>query len=357
MHLLSPILELGRRSKALRFLLTVIGIALATVLLHFGLQRLGSSPNEAHSLQPLTTIPNQAEVVETGLFAMNVYDLDIASNTYYADFYAWFKWQGEIDPLAQLEFSNGVDDWGMVLTPTYEEPEILPDGSQYQIWRIEGRFVQPFSLARYPLERHNLSIILENSAYTIDELVYVGDPDQSGYSDLLALPGWRILGFKLENLIRQYTTNFGDSRLGDQAQHSILLYSLKIARPPSFFLWKLLLPLVIVVASSWGSLLLNPQYSDSRIAIPVTALLTTVFLQESYSSTLPDIGYLVLMDKLYVIAYILIFLSIAEAIITADWMKDDQHDRYHQVIKVDRWLLIAQIGATFAGAIGLILLS
>ncbi|MFH7241529.1 MAG: hypothetical protein ACHWZW_01645 [Spirulina sp.] len=357
MHFLHQLLPWSRRHKARTFVFAALSVALVTVLLQLGLRQSEDGVDLYHVFQPLTTVPSQSAIVETGLFAMNVYDLDPSSNTYYADFYAWFKWQGDIDPLAQLEFSNGVDDWGMVITPTYEEPEILEDNRQYQIWRVEGRFVQPLSLARYPLDRHYLSLILENSAYTIDDLVYVAEPDQSGYSETLAIPGWRIMGFKLETLLREYSTNFGDTRLGDGAQHSILKYSLQIARPPSFFLWKLLLPLVIVVASSWGSLLLNPEYSDSRIALPVTALLTTVFLQESYSSSLPDIGYLVLMDKIYVIAYVLIFLSIAEAILTADWIKEGKPERYHQVIKVDRWLLIGQIVAIFLGAIGLILWS
>ncbi len=132
-------------------------------------------------------------------------------------------------------------------------------------------------------------------------------------------------------------------------------YSLKIARPVSFFLWKLLLPLVIVTATSWESLLLNPQHIDSRIGLPVTGLLTAVFLQESYSSNLPDVGYLVLLDKIYAMAYILIFISILEAIITAEWINDERPDGYEQAIKLDRLLLKAQT-AVLILVIGLITL-
>jgi Ca2+/Na+ antiporter len=37
--------------------------------------------------------------------------------------------------------------------------------------------------------------------------------------------------------------------------------------------------------------------------LPIGGLLTAVFLQQSYSSALPDTGYMVLMDKIYVLAY------------------------------------------------------
>lgn len=241
--------------------------------------------------------------------------------------------------------------------PIYEEPEELPDGSFYQAWRVEGRFVQPLILERYPLDRHNLKVLVENSVYTTDQLVYVADAEESGFSDTLAVPDWEIQGFEVASLVRQYTTNFGDPRIGDEAQHSVFQYSLQIARPVSFFLWKLLLPLIIVIATSWGSLLLNPQHIDSRIGLPVTGLLTAVFLQESYSSNLPDVGYLVLLDRIYAVAYILIFISILEAIVTAEWVNDERPDGYEQAIKLDRLLLKAQTAVLLVGIVLIILFS
>lgn len=198
MRLLNPVALLGRTPKARKLIAFGLVAVLTAVVLQILVKNLSPPPPQSQSFAPLTTIPDQAEVVETGFFLMNMYDLDTASNTYYADFYAWFKWRGELDPLA---------------------------------------------------------------------------------------------------------------------------------------------------------------HTDSRIALPVTALLTAVFLQDAYSSTLPEIGYLVLMDKIYVIAYILIFVSIVEAIITADWIKDDQPEMYSRVVQIDRLLLALQMIAILVGALGLILMS
>ena len=356
MRIFSQLDFLKRSGKARRFtyiwIITAAFFILMQLIFSFFHQ-----PDSTSDIRPLTKIPVQAEQVETGIFAMNLYDIDIARNTYYLDFYIWFKWQGDIDPTGSLELANGVEDWGLSSVPVYEEPEELLDGSFYQAWRVEGRFVQPLILDRYPLDRHNLNILVENSVYTTEQLVYVADGEASGYSDSLAVPDWKIQGFEVSNRVRQYTTNFGDPRIGDGAQHSVFQYSLKIARPVSFFLWKLLLPLVIVIATSWGSLLLSPQHIDSRIALPVTGLLTAVFLQESYSSNLPDVGYLVLLDKIYAMAYILIFVSILEAIATAGWIQDAQSDGHGQAIKLDRLLLKAQTTIFFLGIMLIILLS
>jgi hypothetical protein len=41
-----------------------------------------------------------------------------------------------------------------------------------------------------------------------------------------------------------------------------------------------------------------------RIAIPATAVLTLVFMQASYKTTIPELPYLTFIDKIYAIAYV-----------------------------------------------------
>lgn len=355
---LSMKIHLFARNRTTKLLVWTLCAALIALFIQLGSGVAAQFTAKSDTLELLTNISPTTQKVDTGIFAMNVYNLDASSSTYYLDFYVWFKWKGEIDPTEKLEFSNGVEDWGMSKEVLYEQPEKLPDGNLYQVLRVEGRFLQPFALARYPLDQQNLQLSLENSVYTSDQLVYIADKKQSGYSDSLSIPGWKIQAFELSNLVRGYTTNFGDPRSDSTSnQYSVLQYSLAVSRPVSFFIWKLLLPLIIVIVASWGSLLLDPQKVDSRIIIPVTTLLTTVFLQQSYSASLPDLGYLVLLDKIYVIAYIIIIVSILEAIVTADWIKDEKPASYARVARLDRTLLITQTATLFIGVAILILLS
>jgi hypothetical protein len=102
---------------------------------------------------------------------------------------------------------------------------------------------------------------------------------------------------------------------------------------------------VIVLCGAWIVLLLDPHQIEVRTGLPATALLTTVFLQQSYSDNLPQVGYLVLMDKLYVIAYILILLTLIRVIFTATSFDIKSTDERH-VIKIkrgDRILLALEI--------------
>ncbi|MFZ4639897.1 MAG: hypothetical protein ACOYMP_05790 [Nodosilinea sp.] len=339
------------RSFLKRLLLIVLLVALVVMVLRFALGALTSPPTvQADAFRPLSQPTPGAEVVETGVYVNNLYDLNVSSNTYYLDTYIWFKWNGKINPLENLELTNAVEEWGLTQTVLQEESGQLPDGRQYQIMHVEGRFVHPFQLSRFPLDRQRLAITIENSLYPADKLVYVPDQQQSGYSETLAVPGWQLRGFNLQSLVHDYKTNFGEPLPANgKATYSALRYELATERPVSYFTWKLLLPLVIVLISGWGAFLLSPRYTDSRIALPVTALLTTVFLQQSYGDSIPDVGYLVLLDKIYALAYVLIILSILEAIITADWAREDMENAFNRIIRLDRQSLVVQSLALIGG--------
>lgn len=351
MHLLTRWLSVRGVRKWLLLVCATIALAL---ILRFSLSFLPPpTPVQTAAFQPLTTIAPQAQRVEVGFYPMHVYELNIASNTYYIDAYVWFKWKGNLDPIAHLEFANAVDEWGMTQRPESEKPIRQTDGSWYQGLRIEGRFFQPFVLSRYPLDQQQLGVTIENSIYTANQLVYVADTKDSGYADTLSVQGWKIAGWKLQNLLHTYPSRFGFLETATNP-YSAVRYELQVTRPLSYFIWKLLLPLVIVLASSWGALWLNPSYVEPRIAIPITALLTIVFLQQSYSSALPESGYLVLLDKIYALAYLLVIATIMEAIVTADWVKSGKPEDFQRVLRLDRPFLVIQCLTLISGILLLI---
>ena len=49
--------------------------------------------------------------------------------------------------------------------------------------------------------------------------------------------------------------------------------------------------------------LLAPTYVDARVDVGITSLLTIVALQMTFNQDLPDVGYLMLMDKVYLSSY------------------------------------------------------
>jgi hypothetical protein len=68
--------------------------------------------------------------------------------------------------------------------------------------------------------------------------------------------------------------------------------------------WRLLLPLSVLMAMVLLVFKVRPDEQDARASIPVTVLLTLVFLQQTYRDKLPDLPFLTFLDQVYVVAYV-----------------------------------------------------
>ncbi len=293
-----------------------------------------------------------AQVVHTGVYLMNLYDLDINEYSYYADFYLWFRWKGERNPM-NIEFVNAVEKWGFTQNDFHEEAQVLEDGSYYNGMRIEGRFYHPFKLNRFPMDRHQLGIRVENVEYPLDSMVFVPDTGQYFFRQDLIIPGWYLREAQQLTQENVYLTNFGEP--GGVGRFSNFSFVFTLARPLSYFLLKLLLPLLVVIFAALGALFITPQYLDARISLPIGALLSCVFLQQSYSSALPDVGYMVLMDKIYLMSYLLIALILLRTVLMGNRMSKNEEINILKQKKADRRLAMVYFGLYGLGIILLIL--
>ena len=82
--------------------------------------------------------------------------------------------------------------------------------------------------------------------------------------------------------------------------------------------------------------------------MPATALLTTVFLQQSSLDAIPQVSSLVLMDLIYVVAYATIVMTFGQIIWDNHKVKDDSDESHKMVVRVDRISLVVQALATVA---------
>ncbi len=325
--------------KLLRFLAFLTALVFSTSP---GFAEIGKMGTYAEVEAP----PASAQQVTIGFYPLSIYQLDMASNTYYIDTYMWLRWKGDIDPTATLEFTNMVEEWGKQQENLLTEPKILADGSKYQFMRVEGRFVQPFSLSDYPLDKQKLSIMVEDTTNGANTVSYVFDKDSTGIGESMQVPGWTLNGWSSRTLVHDYGTKFGEEET--PSTYSAAEFSIDISRPLSFFYWKLLLPLFIVFSAAIAALLIRPQDLDVRTALPAGALLTAIFLQKSYSDSLPDLGYLILMDRIYLVAYALIVGTLIRAILAYRATEGANDKRMKQIVETDRRILALQLLAFVA---------
>jgi hypothetical protein len=266
--------------------------------------------------QPECQVPDNVAV---GAFVNNLQAIDLTTHTYEVDFYLWFRWcNRELDPATTLEFMNPSELWGMMVTPAYEAPEILDDGLSYQVMRVQGRFSTKMPLYDYPFDRQIIGPAFEDTQSTTNDLVYVADP--TGHIAIdpgLTLPGYLVGKPDLSLTQESYPTSFGDPREADRPVYARGHVLIPLTRPVPSQLVLLLVPLMSVMVTSGLMFMLNRYWVDSRIAVGTTALLTIVALQITYNQEFADVGYLMLMDKVYLVSYLYVIVGLGVVVATS----------------------------------------
>ncbi len=304
---------------------------------------------------PAVSAEEEPIEVHVGAYAMTIQELDQQNSSFYADFYLWFRWEGkDLDPSATMEFVNNLERWGLTQTPVYEEPKLLESGEYTQQYHVQGKFFSALQLGDYPLDSHRLSIEMEDSQGTADKLVYLPDTEQSGRDSGLKIPGWAITGDDIVVSTHTYTTKFGEAE-GEQDTYSRASFGIEIERPKNFFVWKLMLPLLIVVLIALSILVVHPSMIEVRLGAPATALLALVFLQQAYTGTLPETGNLVLLDKIYVLSYGLVVALMLVTILTSHWTREGDVGATERAIRLDRVAEVVLFVA-FVGGVSILIL-
>ena len=281
---------------------------------------------------------DEPSIVRVGALINDVQQLDLQTHSYNVDMYMWFKWDDpKIDPARSFEYLNAYEFWGHILTYETSKPERLPDGSYYQVIRNQGKFNTKLPLEKYPFDTQHLTMAFEDSTAAEDELVYVPDKDPISLSRDLSIPGWDIGEPTLEIVSNRYDSNFGDPRYED-VTYSRAVIDLPLERPAGTYAFKLLLPMLMVAGTAILSLMLHPRYVEGRIGIGITALLTLVALQLTSNSSLPEVDYLILLDKLYIASYAFVVLTMA-VIVRNSWV--DAEGSVAQAKRADRAGLIS----------------
>ncbi|MBI2608824.1 MAG: hypothetical protein HYW47_04395 [Deltaproteobacteria bacterium] len=272
-------------------------------------------------LLSFSSLRAESQDVYVGIFLNDVINVDLRTNTYIFDFYLWFRWQGEKDPSDSFEFINASDTWSHTWEKTYETPKLI-HGWKYQSLHINGNFHHPFFLGSYPLDEQDLVVGIEDVTSNQEGIRYIADVENTSYRKDINMPSWNILNHSIVAAPYTYPTSFGDPQnLEKPDRYSRVTFKVRISRNKQLYLFKMLLPILIVLLCTFILFLINPEYSDARLALAITALVSAVALHITVSGDLPQVGYLVLIDKIYNLCYFAIFLALAETVYTT-YLKD-----------------------------------
>src|SRR5262249_54274487 len=100
-------------------------------------------------------------------------------------------------------------------------------------WRqikVIGTFRQDWNLRRFPFDEHVLQLTVEEGVDDTSTLLYVADPDNTGYLPGANPQGWNITSQKIEVGTSHYATGFGDPAGGSGSDYTNLQMTITLQR-------------------------------------------------------------------------------------------------------------------------------
>ena len=350
-NLIDLILHLARLKAVTR-----VGFGLVAASCLMALASLSASGEEVPQAPPSAVIgtiaaapsPQGPAQVIVGAYINDIQELDFKANNYVVDLYVWFRWRArEIDPAKTMEFMNRVASGDNLRETLYDAPKAMPDGSLYSIVRYQGRFSTKFDLENYPFDTQLLTVLMEDTVSGNATQTFVPDGDRPVMIDeVITLPGFTVGRPSMNIAANTYPTNFGDLSQPAAETYSRIAVTVPVARPLIAMSLKTFVPIILIVVCASLVFFVRPRYVEGRIGLGITALLTLVALQLTASASLPDVDYLMMLDKIYLLAYLFIIVTLARVVATS-WRGGDPQSET-EISRADRVWAVSLLAAFLA---------
>lgn len=250
------------------------------------------------------TDPAKPKTCEVGVYLISLQDFDLSRGTFGADFWVWSTCPTkDLRPLDVMDFTNSVRVETR-LPATFER-----NGVFWSYMKVSGVFRYQWNVRRYPFDRHTLRIVIENTNAPASEFMFHADRAGSQPSRDIALDGWRITGFDIQEQTYVYDTTFGDPALAGrkQSDYSRLLVSASVERTKRFSFVTLVAGVYVAFALSALAFLLGPYNGRRRANLLAGTLFAVVVNQRVAESVIGRSEQITLLDEIHLVAMVAIF--------------------------------------------------
>ena len=208
---------------------------------------------------------------------------------------------------------------------------ILPSGDVIYLQTIWASFSQPLDLHAFPFDSQKFNLqFLSIGASTLNLIKLVPDKTgRSGIADKLSITDWSVVNWSYD------TTNYEHK---DVIQVPMITYSFEANRLTSYFIVKMIIPLIMIVMMSWAVFWMDPTNVASNVSISITSMLTLIAFRFSADSLLPLLSYLTRLDYFILASSILVFFSLIQNLTTSSLAKKGCLNKSYKLDKACRFV-------------------
>lgn len=301
---------------------------------------------------PMLAAPAQAGnpvVVQLTLDVLNIPSIDEVDEQFTLDGYLFARWTdprlafkpeagaevekvyrpGEIW-MPSIEAVNGVtarDRFDRSLTVAF-------DGTVHYAERFHAVLSSRFRMRRFPFDTQSLEVHFHPFFNDAASETFVVDQQYSGLSlehrTYSSLAQWHVTGVEARS---------GSARQFRSFAIPEAVFTIGVKRKYSFYLWKVFLPLLLMVFLSWAVFWLDPADLSNQVQIAVTTILTVIAFAFAISATMPRVSYLTFIDAFFLTCYVFVFLAIVELMTVHAAHRRGGPDLGRKIRRISRWLV------------------
>ena len=256
------------------------------------------------------------------------------------------KAKKDILSIADLNFASTEERRFESIAPAVD----VSEGWRRSTYRFEGDFPLERDLRKFPFDKAiwRVRIIFPIEPYAINPVISGGshnynfskinafepdymiceNPEIMGYEKYINCGSFELFD-RLNFLDEEY--NDQENEYYEAAQldyYMVTTYYGRLKRSLSSSFVRYLMPIIFsVMVLTLTDQLRSRESWEIKVATPPTVLLTLIFMQNTYHSQIPQLGYITWLDKLYLLAYLASILMLINAVISkGDWFNKEKID-------------------------------
>ena len=283
--------------------------------------------------------------VSVGIWMVDITNIDSAQQNFTAEVALVLRWR---DPRL-THTGNGIARYPLeqvwhprvaVVNETnsvsHKFPEVVevePDGTVNYRQRYAGAFTQPLRLQSFPFDRQTFRLQLVAVRYRPNEVMFVPDRDwirnglrqAAGVAPSITLPDWTLEKWETKPLAYALAPGF---------EYSGYAFEFTASRNVQHYIWKVILPLILIVAMSWSVFWVAATEVGPQLSVATTSMLTLIAYRFAIDHQLPDLPYTTSLDTFILMSTLLVFFSFIEVLATT--ILEGKH-RNKQAKRIDRY--------------------
>jgi hypothetical protein len=223
-----------------------------------------------------------------------------------------------------LVFSNS----GRRFLDRPRETGIGPSGQVRYVQRYSGTFATYHNLRDFPFDKQTFRVSLFSLEWSEKDVQLVVDEKVTGRREQLNISNWIVESVE-GTINRDYFDATDDF-------HSRYDYLISGHRVTGYYLWKIILPLCLIVAMSWCVFWVNPAQHGPQIGLSATSMLTLIAFIFATTNMVPELGYLTLLDRFIVGSTVLVFLALLECLTTINLVSNEKRELATRIDRLSR---------------------